>query len=102
MAIYWFKIILPIVLAVMSFNLVKSQVCSENVDLTIIIDCTGDVTAANFILVQQFFHAFVDASNLEITFGTVSRIFFKLHLDVIVLLKVSNIFHYLPVVPLRL
>ena len=51
---------------------ISGQICDQSVDLTVIIDSSNDITAANFDLIRNFLLDLMDSENLRITFGTVS------------------------------
>ena len=67
--------VLPILLGMLcNLNFVRGQLpCNPGVDLTIILDNSADVTAANYELMKSSFKEFGDAANLEISFSTVSN-----------------------------
>ena len=54
-----------------------AQVCTDTIDLTIMLDSTSQVGANNFQLLKDFASDFVSSATLRVSFGTVSRFCYK-------------------------
>ena len=54
---------------------VRAQVCSDTIDLTIMMDSTSEIGSTNFQRIKDFVQGFVEASILQLSFATVGLIF---------------------------
>ena len=70
-----FQILTNIIIVIHIASLIsptESQICSEPLDLTVVLDGSADITFTNFDNIREFVLALIDPSRLRISFNNVS------------------------------